>query len=30
MNLLMPDLGKGLYLIIGIIVAKKLLPRLGG
>lgn len=30
MNLLMPDLGKAVYLVIGIVVAKKLLPKLGG
>lgn len=30
MNLLMPDAGKVVYLVIGVIVAKKLLPKLGG
>lgn len=30
MTLLMPDAGKIVYLIIGVVVAKKLLPKLGG
>lgn len=30
MGLIMPDLGKILYLALGVVVAKKLLPRLGG
>lgn len=30
MNVLMPDVGKVVYLIIGVVVAKKLLPKLGG
>lgn len=30
MALLMPDVGKILYLVIGVVVAKKLLPKLGG
>jgi hypothetical protein len=30
MGLLMPDAGKVVYLIIGVIVAKKVLPKLGG
>jgi len=29
-GLLMPDAGKILYLVVGVIVAKKLLPSLGG
>jgi hypothetical protein len=27
---LMPDVGKIVYLVIGVVVAKKLLPKLGG
>lgn len=30
MGILMPDAGKLAYLLIGIVVAKKLLPKLGG
>lgn len=30
MGMLMPDTGKIVYLIIGVVVAKKLLPKLGG
>jgi hypothetical protein len=30
MAMLMPDAGKILYLVIGVVVAKKLLPKLGG
>jgi len=26
----MPDVGKIVYLVIGVVVAKKLLPKLGG
>lgn len=29
MGILMPDAGKVVYLIIGVVVAKKLLPKLG-
>lgn len=29
MGVLMPDLGKFVYLIIGVVVAKKVLPKLG-
>lgn len=30
MAVLMPDVGKIVYLVIGVVVAKKLLPKLGG
>ena len=30
MTLLMPDAGKIVYLVIGVVVAKKLLPKFGG
>lgn len=30
MNILMPDMGKLVYLAIGVVVAKKLLPKLAG
>lgn len=30
MGILMPDVGKFVYLVIGVVVAKKLLPKLGG
>lgn len=30
MAVLMPDVGKIVYLVLGVIVAKKLLPKLGG
>jgi hypothetical protein len=30
MAVLMPDVGKIVYLILGVVVAKKLLPKLGG
>lgn len=30
MAVLMPDMGKLLYLVIGVVVAKKVLPKLGG
>jgi len=30
MGLLMPDAGKLLYLVIGVVVAKKLLPKVMG
>jgi hypothetical protein len=30
MGILMPDAGKFVYLIIGVVVAKKLLPKLSG
>ena len=30
MNLLMPDLGKLVYLVLGVIVAKKVLPKVAG
>lgn len=29
MAILMPDMGKILYLVVGVVVAKKLLPKLG-
>ena len=30
MAILMPDVGKIVYLVIGVVVGKKLLPKLGG
>lgn len=30
MAVLMPDVGKIVYLVLGVVVAKKLLPKLGG
>jgi hypothetical protein len=30
MNVLMPDLGKLVYLVIGVVVAKKVLPKVMG
>jgi hypothetical protein len=27
---LMPDVGKIIYLVLGVVVARKLLPKLGG
>lgn len=30
MAVLMPDVGKLVYLVLGIVVAKKVLPKLGG
>lgn len=30
MAILTPDAGKILYLVLGVVVAKKLLPKLGG
>lgn len=30
MGILMPDVGKFVYLVIGVVVAKKLLPKFGG
>lgn len=30
MAVLMPDVGKIVYLILGVVVAKKVLPKLGG
>lgn len=30
MAVLMPDVGKIVYLVLGVVVAKKLLPKFGG
>jgi len=30
MGILMPDAGKVVYLLLGVLVAKKVLPKLGG